>query len=302
MEPHRPRPLRPRQDALPADGPPREGRLRGLPRAWARRRHEVPGHFVRVLRELPQGPARRPAGQRLRDLPYHAGFQRIQPGQFDHSRTGFSLLGEHAEVKCDSCHRPGRPRPLRHARCTDCHQDRHAGQLAGRADGGRCETCHDVNGFKPARFSPEDHARTRMPLTGAHLAIPCDACHREVPWSGAGGQACEPGGRPCGIEQFRFVKGLLGVPDDPPPGARPLWTCRAATRPPLVRGTVRPTRRPDSPWRRERRAHVKDATGVRWNAERIRPFNQCMPVTGTPGGVRAPFGRTAGPTARLPRL
>lgn len=110
-----------------------------------------------------------------------AGFDRIQPGQFDHARTAFPLYGKHADVKCDSCHRTGRPRPLRHARCTDCHEDRHAGQLAGRPDGGRCESCHDVNGFEPARFSAEDHARTRMPLTGAHLAVPCDACHREAP-------------------------------------------------------------------------------------------------------------------------
>jgi hypothetical protein len=37
-----------------------------------------------------------------------------------------------------------------------------------------------VHGFEPARFTVEDHARTRAPLTGAHLAVPCDACHREV--------------------------------------------------------------------------------------------------------------------------
>lgn len=135
-----------------------------------------------------------------------AGFERIQAGQFDHDRTGFPLRGEHAEVQCDACHRPGRPRPLQHARCTDCHQDRHAGQLASRPDGGRCESCHDVTGFKPPRFSPDDHARTRMPLTGAHLAVACDACHREVPVERLRAVGVRPPpGSPPRTEQMRFA-------------------------------------------------------------------------------------------------
>ena len=134
-----------------------------------------------------------------------AGFDRIQSGQFDHDRTGFPLRGQHAEVKCDSCHRPGRPRPLKHARCTDCHEDRHAGQLASRADGGRCESCHDVSGFEPARFSVEEHARTRMPLTGAHLAVACDACHREVALDRLRSLGVRPApGAPSRTEQMRF--------------------------------------------------------------------------------------------------
>jgi hypothetical protein len=67
---------------------------------------------------------------------------------------------------------------VKHDRCTDCHADAHAGQLARRADGGRCESCHDVNGFRPARFGPEEHAKTAYPLLGAHLAVACDQCHR----------------------------------------------------------------------------------------------------------------------------
>jgi hypothetical protein len=150
-----------------------------------------------------------------------AGFERIQAGQFDHDRTGFPLRGEHAEVKCDSCHRPGRPRPLKHARCTDCHEDRHAGQLAGRADGGRCESCHDVSGFKPARFSPDDHARTRMPLTGAHLAVPCDSCHREVPLERLRSAGLRPpAGSPPRTEQFRFASTACSGCHDDPHGGR----------------------------------------------------------------------------------
>jgi hypothetical protein len=135
-----------------------------------------------------------------------ADFDRIQPGQFDHSRTGYPLEGKHADAECDSCHRPGRPGPLRHARCTDCHEDRHMGQLAGRADGGRCESCHDVGGFQPPRFSVEDHARTRMPLAGAHLAVACDACHREVPLERLQAIGVRPpAASPPRTEQLRFA-------------------------------------------------------------------------------------------------
>jgi hypothetical protein len=110
-----------------------------------------------------------------------SGWDKVQAGRFDHSRTRFPLVGEHASVECGECHPSARPlAPRAHALCTDCHADRHVGQLAARPDGGRCESCHDVHGFEPARFSVEDHARTRAPLTGAHLAVPCDACHREV--------------------------------------------------------------------------------------------------------------------------
>ena len=97
---------------------------------------------------------------------------------FDHSRTAWPLTGRHAAVPCEKCHVPGRPMRLRRDRCTDCHADAHAGALSRRADGGRCEACHDVNGFRPARFGPEDHAKTAYPLAGAHLAVACDQCHR----------------------------------------------------------------------------------------------------------------------------
>ncbi len=99
---------------------------------------------------------------------------------FDHSRTAWPLSGRHAGVSCERCHVPGRPLRVKHDRCADCHADAHAGALARRPDGGRCEACHDVNGFRPARFGPEDHAKTSYPLAGAHLAVACDQCHRPV--------------------------------------------------------------------------------------------------------------------------
>ena len=109
-----------------------------------------------------------------------AGWARVAAGRFDHDHTRFPLRGRHRTVPCATCH-DRRGLTMAHARCTDCHADRHAGQLARRADGGRCETCHDVEGWAAVRFTADDHARTAWALTGAHLAVPCDGCHREVP-------------------------------------------------------------------------------------------------------------------------
>jgi hypothetical protein len=114
---------------------------------------------------------------------------------FDHDRTAYPLRGRHAAVACAACHAPGRPLRLTHEACTDCHADVHRGQLASRADRGRCDACHDVNGFKPVRFAIEEHQRSRFALAGAHLAVPCDACHRPaaLPAAARGAGARVPG-------------------------------------------------------------------------------------------------------------
>jgi hypothetical protein len=112
--------------------------------------------------------------------PCHAtsGWRGALRAGFDHSRTDYPLEGRHAALACERCHVPGRSLRMAHARCTDCHADAHVGQLAHRADGGRCESCHDVDGFRPARFGIDDHAETDYPLAGAHLAVACDRCHK----------------------------------------------------------------------------------------------------------------------------
>ncbi len=96
---------------------------------------------------------------------------------FDHDRTSYPLRGRHATVACDRCHAQGKPLRMAHAACTDCHADAHRGELAARAERGRCESCHDVAGWRPARFGPDEHAKTAYPLRGAHLAVACDGCH-----------------------------------------------------------------------------------------------------------------------------
>jgi hypothetical protein len=109
-------------------------------------------------------------------------FRGAAPARFDHDRTGWPLAGRHARVACAACHRPGRELDIPGAdRCETCHRDPHAGQLRTVAGApATCVTCHTVDGFLPARFGPAEHERSRFPLTGAHRAVPCTACHAMV--------------------------------------------------------------------------------------------------------------------------
>jgi hypothetical protein len=98
---------------------------------------------------------------------------------FDHSQTGFPLIGKHLEVACVACHVGGDFKaPIPHQVCADCHKpDPHGGQFAKRADGGRCESCHTVDGWSPSTFSVADHAKTGFPLVFPHAEVKCVSCH-----------------------------------------------------------------------------------------------------------------------------
>ena len=114
-----------------------------------------------------------------------AGWKQVKPSAFDHSLTRFPLEGKHADLKCEACHKPGRPlRIERFERCTDCHEDYHRGQFRNRPQQGACEECHTVEGWTPAQFTLQDHRQTDFPLEGAHIAVPCRTCHKKEPLDG----------------------------------------------------------------------------------------------------------------------
>ncbi len=98
---------------------------------------------------------------------------------FDHSKTAFPLLGKHKDVNCIACHKnPDFKIPIPHALCSDCHKpDPHNGQFARRPDGGKCESCHTVDGWHPSTFTIADHARTQFPLVAPHARVECARCH-----------------------------------------------------------------------------------------------------------------------------
>ncbi|MBI5543697.1 MAG: hypothetical protein HY901_07420, partial [Deltaproteobacteria bacterium] len=131
------------------------------------------------------------------------GLASFKPPSFeleDHARSAYPLEGSHRAVACGLCHkndprlaekvpvrtreafrRQRRPERFSFARfdlegfdrCESCHADAHDGQLSPARP---CAACHEVQGFRPARF---DHARdSRFPLTGRHVGVACARCHR----------------------------------------------------------------------------------------------------------------------------
>lgn len=89
---------------------------------------------------------------------------------FDHDITKFPLIGLHATVACEECHRNSAYRDTQKT-CAACHKDEHhQGKL-----GDNCQRCHNPNGWKEWRFNHD--TETKYPLTGAHKILRCDACH-----------------------------------------------------------------------------------------------------------------------------
>ena len=106
---------------------------------------------------------------------------------FDHRQTGYALEGKHTALACEKCHTPSHmalaDRELIKKKdlgksyfglspaCQTCHNDPHKGQL-----GNECSKCHTVESWKAAKEF--DHAKTRYPLTGLHMKVPCEKCHK----------------------------------------------------------------------------------------------------------------------------
>jgi len=107
-----------------------------------------------------------------------------------HQSSRYPLEGRHRSLKCESCHLKKPPgislaklgkagvllRPS-HDACMDCHEDSHGGQLKGRPHQGACESCHQVEGWKPSTFTDTEHARLEFSLQGRHAEVKCSACH-----------------------------------------------------------------------------------------------------------------------------
>lgn len=126
--------------------------------------------------------------------------------EFDHDgRTGYPLMGAHAEAACDDCHRAaevtfdGGVRTAQLFRgtpteCGSCHVDIHRGQFRDRES---CSDCHQsFTNWKDTVF---DHdTQSRFKLEGAHAKVSCVQCHQPVELPD-GGQMMQfkPLGRGC---------------------------------------------------------------------------------------------------------
>ena len=89
---------------------------------------------------------------------------------FDHELSRFPLIGRHAVVPCEECHRSQSYKDVR-TTCASCHKDEHhEGRL-----GTNCAQCHNPNGWPRWRFNHD--TQTKYPLTGAHRGLDCQNCH-----------------------------------------------------------------------------------------------------------------------------
>ncbi len=99
------------------------------------------------------------------------------PATFDHAATDYPLTGAHQAVDCALCHQNGRFNGTP-TECYPCHQADFDGveqpnHRLGELDHD-CTPCHTTEVWTPSTF---DHSATDYPLTGAHKAVECSACH-----------------------------------------------------------------------------------------------------------------------------
>jgi hypothetical protein len=99
--------------------------------------------------------------------------------KFDHlKQTGFALTGAHATLQCVACHVGGKFQGTP-AACVGCHMpDFQKTTNPSHVQAGlpqTCQTCHTTTAWQPATFN--HNTFTKFPLTGAHVATPCNACH-----------------------------------------------------------------------------------------------------------------------------
>lgn len=107
--------------------------------------------------------------------------ERFRPATYGHAEHhAFPLRAAHAQAECSACHRTDPGTGVRRfvdtpRQCRACHTDVHRGQFQ-KTD---CDQCHNERRFLPARYGLARH--DSFPLTGAHEAVSCRACHRQDP-------------------------------------------------------------------------------------------------------------------------
>ena len=106
---------------------------------------------------------------------------RIQTQAIGRHQNRFPLLGAHAALDCESCHRGGASARFTglSAECSSCHlKDYETARPLNHREAAlplNCELCHGLDTWRARTF---DHARfTSFPLEGAHARVECQSCH-----------------------------------------------------------------------------------------------------------------------------
>ncbi|MDH5542113.1 MAG: hypothetical protein OEY64_04020 [Nitrospinota bacterium] len=96
--------------------------------------------------------------------------------KFQHNRDSkYSLIGKHAETKCEKCHMKKNEqtvwKPLE-TTCYACHKkdDKHKGEF-----GQKCEECHNSYNWQPESYF---HDMTGFSLKYSHAQARCAECHK----------------------------------------------------------------------------------------------------------------------------
>lgn len=101
--------------------------------------------------------------------------------KFSHDNAAFRLTGKHISVECSKCHKQEtasgntfiRFKPVGFSSCETCHRDPHEKRF-----GTDCQKCHTTAGFKILKEGSFNHDATKFPLTGKHIRIACNDCHK----------------------------------------------------------------------------------------------------------------------------
>lgn len=101
----------------------------------------------------------------------------------DHQKTEFPLEGAHVATPCFACHVSEDSADARWqfsnlgSTCVDCHENIHNDAIPQKYyPENNCAACHINDAWTSVTF---DHSKTNWPLTGAHEAVSCRACHFE---------------------------------------------------------------------------------------------------------------------------
>jgi hypothetical protein len=136
--------------------------------------------------------------------------------QIQNHQNRFPLVGAHALVECDQCHRnaaAGQFVGLSTA-CYSCHQQDFLTPVINHVALNlptTCETCHSMNNFVSAKF---DHMKfTGYALTGAHATLECTACHINNVFAGTPAQ-CYTCHTPDFVNSHNPPHVQLGLPHD----------------------------------------------------------------------------------------
>jgi hypothetical protein len=86
-------------------------------------------------------------------------------------------------LQCGDCHKPAGAKTLfkmPYAHCIDCHQDEHKGQFAAAPWSNKCDQCHTGPTWKTSNYTLAAHQKGIFPLTGSHMAVACNDCHKPM--------------------------------------------------------------------------------------------------------------------------